>query len=64
MNAQLANAFRALQEAGAAGLPSEEEVMAAAEGATWSGKLGNGKEDQVWELVKHGEESYTTHTGF
>jgi len=55
MNAQLANAFRELRAAGALGVPSEEEVQSAPDGQLWHG--------EGWDLIKHREVSYTTHTG-
>lgn len=52
----MTNAMSELSRAGAKGLPGKSIVAKAKDGTVWSGKRGNGN---LWELIKHGENSYT-----
>lgn len=59
MNPQLEKALQELKDIGAEGVPSPDEVMNAADASTWSGAAEGGGH---WQLVKHHNDSYTTHT--
>lgn len=58
MNAQIRSALAELS--GAYGLPSSSAILAAEDGAEWSGKMANGGE---WQLVKNNDTSYNVHCG-
>lgn len=57
MNPPLEQALQELRDFGAQGLPSVDEIEAAAEGSTWTGTSAQGN---AWELVKNNAESYNT----
>ena len=59
MTEQLQHALKELEEAGALMVPDTAEIEAAPAETHWSGDC---EPAGSWELVKHREDSYTTHT--
>ncbi len=59
MNPHLQKALQKLQDAGAEGIPTHEEVMKAKNGIQWSGNIADHGD---WRLIKEEEDSYRTNT--
>jgi len=60
MKKQLHAALEELRRAGARGLPDEQEIAAAKQFIFWKGTMPDGS---MWQLVKHGDASYTAICG-